>query len=240
MTCMSYYRIDLGIRISRLNLTIRQQPTAARACGMGNGDRRVVDPPPIIHLSLQDFNPRSQGDVDALRNPYNVMHCSLLDCSGSDVTQAGDTRDPERMVRGLTGSLMASPFCGTDPSLPASSLENARLGCFFLFPDLSVRQVGRYRLHFTLMRQVLEALPVGSTTPVLGVIESDIFDVFAAKDFPGMQPSTPLMNDLKRQGASVSVRKGTGKGRGQKRGSSMSGEEASEKSKDASTRRMRR
>lgn len=76
---------------------------------MGNQDRRVVDPPPIVELALTDFDPRSRGDVDALRNPYNAMHCLLLDRSGIDITQAGDSRDSERVVRGLTGGLMASP-----------------------------------------------------------------------------------------------------------------------------------
>lgn len=212
---------------------------------MGNQDRRVVDPPPIVQLTLKDFDPRSRGDVDALRNPYNAMHCLLLDRSGTDITQAGDSRDSKRVVRGLTGGLMASPFCGIDPAAPASTVENARLGCFFIFPDLSIRQPGRYRLRFTLVSQVVEGIPTGSTTPILGVIESDLFEVFTAKDFPGMKASTPLTIALKRQGASVSVKKGRdnnkaqSKGQGQKRSSDAGGEEASERNQDTLTQRGR-
>lgn len=92
------------------------------------------------------------------------------------------------------------------------------------------------------MSQVVEGIPTGSTTPILGVIESDLFEVFTAKDFPGMKASTPLTIALKRQGASVSVKKGSenkkgkSKSQGQNRNSGISGEEASERSQDTSTR----
>ncbi|KAI4131536.1 MAG: hypothetical protein LQ338_001170 [Usnochroma carphineum] len=237
-----------GDRTSRYMLTVRQQPIAARACGMGERDRRVVDPPPIVQLSLTDFDPRSAGDVDALRNPHISVHCALLDIAGTDVTQAKDSREPARMIRGLTGGIMASPFVGTDPAVPPSGVDNARLGCFFIFPDISVRQPGRYRLEFKLVKHIVECLPTGSQTPnsILGVIESDIFEVFTAKDFPGMKASTPLMKELKRQGASGQVKKGSEakkamvKGHGQKRGSDVSGEDAYEGSQNASSRRRRR
>lgn len=193
---------------SRYDLTIRQQPMAARACGMGQRDRRVIDPPPIVQLSLRDFDPRSAADVDALRNPHNSLHCSLVDRFGSDITQTRDSHDPRRMSRGLTGSIMVSPFVGVDPAAPASKIEHARLGCFFIFPDLSCRQAGHYRLRFQLVQQRLEGLVPSGDSPILGVIESEIFEVFTAKDFPGMTPSTDLMMNLKSQGASVSVRRG--------------------------------
>lgn len=175
---------------------------------MGERDRRVVDPPPIVQLSLKDFDPRSEADVDALRNPHNVLHCTLLDVSGSDVTQTKDSHN-SKMSRRLTGSIMASPFIGIDPAAPPSKVENARLGCFFIFPDISCRQVGHYRLRFKFVQQTIEGLFTGSHARILGVIESDVFEVFTAKDFPGMRPSTDLMVELKRQGASVSVRRGS-------------------------------
>ncbi|KAL8932260.1 MAG: hypothetical protein Q9216_006908 [Gyalolechia sp. 2 TL-2023] len=175
---------------------------------MGQRDRRVIDPPPIIQLSLRGFDPRSASDVDALRNPHNALHCSLVDSSGTDITQIQDRHDPHRMNRGLTGSIMASPFVAIDPAVPVSNVQNAGLGCFFIFPDVSCRQAGFYRLRFKLVQQRLEGLVAGSHSSILGVVESDIFEVFTAKDFPGMRPSTDLMIALKSQGASVSVRRG--------------------------------
>ncbi|KAL8826554.1 MAG: hypothetical protein Q9170_007359 [Blastenia crenularia] len=199
----------MGDRTARYNLTIRQQPIAARACGMGERDRRIIDPPPIIQLTLNNFNPTSAADVDALRNPHNAIHCTLLDESGLDITQTQDTHNSNRMSRRLTGSIMASPFVGIDPAAPASNVENARLGCFFIFPDISCRQVGLYRLRFTLVQQTVESLFTGGQSSILGVIESDVFEVFTAQKFPGMRTSTDLMLELKRQGASVSVRRGS-------------------------------
>ncbi|KAI4162166.1 MAG: hypothetical protein LQ342_004185 [Letrouitia transgressa] len=229
---------------SRYNLTIRQQPIAARACGLGERDRRVVDPPPIIQLSLTNYNPSSKQDVDALRTLFNVLHCSLIDPSGRDVTTIQDPHDAKKMSRRLMGTLVASPFIGTDPSALPSGVGNARLGCFFIFPDLSCRQSGHYRLRFTLMQVNLGILPTGSSSNLtVGLVESEIFEVFSAKDFPGMRPSTALTKELKRQGAAVSVKKGNEPKpakKGQKRDSSISEENASEGSLQGSVSAQRR
>ncbi|KAL8735181.1 MAG: hypothetical protein Q9166_001057 [cf. Caloplaca sp. 2 TL-2023] len=210
---------------------------------MGERDRRVVDPPPIIQLSLQDFNPSSPADVDALKTPFNVLHCALIDSTGSDITQIQDPHDPKRMSRRLMGTIVASPFIGTDPAAPTSASPNEKIGCFFIFPDLSCRQTGFYRLRFTLMQVNLGIIPTGSASNLtVGLIESDVFEVFSPKDFPGMRASTDLLKDLKRQGAAISIRKGNegkAESKGHKRGSSVSGEEASEKSQDAEPRRKR-
>lgn len=148
------------------------------------------------------------------------------------------------MSRRLMGTLVASPFIGTDPSALPSGVGNARLGCFFIFPDLSCRQSGHYRLRFTLMQVNLGILPTGSSSNLtVGLVESEIFEVFSAKDFPGMRPSTALTKELKRQGAAVSVKKGNEPKpakKGQKRDSSISEENASEGSLQGSVSAQRR
>lgn len=200
----------------RYNLTIRQQPLAARACGFGERDRRVIDPPPIVQLSLTGFDPLSSTDVAELRWPFNVVHCALLsvpsppcaDPSDADVTTVTDPNDANKLSRRLMGTLVASPFIGIDPEAPESPQPNARLGCFFIFPDLSCRQNGRYRLRFTLMKINVEMTPTGGQSSIVGAVESDVFEVFSAKDFPGMRASTTLTKELKLQGAAVSVKKG--------------------------------
>ncbi|KAL6716905.1 hypothetical protein ACLMJK_004817 [Lecanora helva] len=217
---------------SRYILTIRQQPIAARACGFGERDRRVVDPPPIVQLSLKRFDPRSSSDIAELRWPFNIVHCALLSVSSresayatsSDVTAVEDPNQSNRISRRLMGTLVASPFVGTDPEAPDSSNENARLGCFFIFPDLSCRQNGHYKLRFTLMKVSMPNMTEGGQGSIAGSIDSEVFEVFSAKDFPGMRASTALTKELKRQGATVSVKKGKSQ---RKRGSS-----ASDKSSD--------
>ncbi|KAL8945998.1 MAG: hypothetical protein Q9222_007544 [Ikaeria aurantiellina] len=229
-------------RTMRYNLSVRQQPLAARACGMGERDRRVVDPPPIVQLSLQNFDSSSPADLAALKYGWNILHCALIDSSGRDITSTQDPHDPKKMSRRLMGTIVSSPFIGTDPAAPPSMDQDARTGCFFIFPDLSCRQTGHYRLRFTLMQVDVPNLPEGSSSMTLGVVESDFFEVFLAKDFPGMRASTALTKELKRQGARVSIKKGNegkAEGKSQKSGSSYSGEDASEMGWEQSPRRKR-
>lgn len=212
---------------------------------MGERDRRLIDPPPIVQLSLNNFDPTSTADVNALKTNFNVLHCSLIDSSGTDITQARDPHDPKKLSRRLTGSLIASQFIGTDPDTPASNIPNARLGCFFIFPDLSCRQTGVYRLRFTLMQLNVGIIPTGSSANLMiQVVDSHPFEVFTPKEFPGLKASNDLMKELKRQGATVTIRKGhegkaDSKGHKGGGGSSASGDEASEKSQEVAPRRRR-
>lgn len=182
-----------------------------------------------------------------LKTPFLVVHCTLLSVSaqlspyeqGEDVTAIPEPNNIERMTRRLTGTLVASPFAGTDLDAPGSRNDNARLGCFFVFSDLSCRQVGRYRLRFQIMKIGPEILNLGGRTSVVRIVESDVFEVFSAKDFPGMRASTALTKDLKRQGAAVSVKKGNeGSARqvNKKRGSTASDRSASDEPGEASAK----
>lgn len=228
-----------GDMTDRYILTLRQQPIAARACGFGERDRRVIDPPPIVQLSLKDFNPKSSADIAELRWPFNIVHCALLSVPPqpstysptSDVTAVPDPNQSNRVSRRLMGTLVASPFVGNDPEAPQSSEDNANLGCFFVFPDLSCRQNGHYRLRFTLMKVSMPNSTEDGQGSIAGSIDSDIFEVFSAKDFPGMRASTALTKELKRQGATVSVKKGKGQ---RKRGGSGSDKSSSDESDGAS------
>ncbi|KAL9120910.1 MAG: hypothetical protein Q9187_002537 [Circinaria calcarea] len=233
--------------LSRYKLTIRQQPIAARACGFGERDRRVIDPPPILQLSLTDFDPESAADVEELRWPLNVAHCALYSVphqssavsTGIDVTSIPDPNNPSKFSRRLMGTLVATPFVGIDPEAPACETENSRLGCFFIFHDLSCRQNGLYKLRFTLMHLNVELALTGGQGSIVSSVESDVFEVFSAKDFPGMKASTALTRDLKRQGANVQVKKGNeGKAsqKGQKRSGTDSGGSPSDRSDEDSVR----
>ena len=225
-----YLSLITILSLSRYRLTIRQQPIAARACGFGERDRRVIDPPPILQLSLTDFDPESPADVEELRWPLNVAHCALYSVphqsstvsTGIDVTSIPDPNNPSKFSRRLMGTLVATPFVGIDPAAPASDTENSRLGCFFIFHDLSCRQNGLYKLRFTLMHLNVELALTGGQGSIVSSVESDVFEVFSAKDFPGMKASTTLTRDLKRQGANVQVKKGN-EGKASRKGQKRSG-----------------
>lgn len=181
-------------------LQIRQQPIAARACGYGERDRRVIDPPPILELRVVD-SLNSRVDWEEMKYNLNVLHCTLWNEAGDAETAV--VPDQRRPTRQLMGQVVSSPAVAKD--------ENGVNGCFFCFPDLSCRQPGKYRLRFVLMRIDPFNMNVGGTNPLLANIMSDVFTVYAAKDFPGMRPSSALTKALKAQGCNIQVKKGNEK-----------------------------
>lgn len=201
-----------------------------------------------MQLSLKDFDPKSAADVAELRWPFNIVHCALLSVpsqpsvygSTSDVTSVPDPNQPNRVSRRLMGTLVASPFVGNDPEALETREENSRLGCFFVFPDLSCRQNGHYRLRFTLMKVSMPNMSEEGQGSIAGSIDSDVFEVFSAKDFPGMRASTALTKELKRQGATVSVKKGKGQRKRGGSGSERSSSEGSDGVPDVPKSRQRK
>jgi hypothetical protein len=188
-------------------LRVRQQPIAARACGFGERDRRVIDPPPIIQLLVTD--PKTgAAEQEELRYSLNVVHCTLWNAEGTSEETALIQPD-RRTTRRLMGQLVASPSVAKD--------EHDVEGCFFCFPDLSCRTHGKYRLRFVLMRIDPMNLHVGGSSPILTEVMSDVFTVYTAKDFPGMRPSSALTRALKLQGCNIQVKKGNEKALARKR-----------------------
>jgi hypothetical protein len=189
---------------SDYRISVRQQPFAARSCGFGERDRRVIDPPPIVQLTIESSadSPASPEEVSRrLRHPYFVVHCSIWDESGA--RDMSSMPEDFRQQRRLMGTLVASPFVGLD--------EDGSEGCFFCFPDLSCRTPGTFRLKFVLV--VLDPLRMqpGTKSKIVATAMSEPFQVFNAKDFPGMKASTPLTKRLKEQGCLISIKKGNEK-----------------------------
>ncbi|RDL37439.1 uncharacterized protein BP5553_04872 [Venustampulla echinocandica] len=187
----------------RYTIRMRQQPIAARACGFGERDRRVIDPPPILQMTIEDSTASPDEMRAMLRQPCAVVHCTLWDpVANKDDTAMPGTTD-KRQQRRLMGTLVSSPFVGKD--------EYDVEGCFFTFPDLSVRTPGTYSLRFSLMIIDPQRMRMGHSVPVSWVVYSDPFHVYNAKDFGGMRASTELTKKLKHQGCLISVKKGNAK-----------------------------
>lgn len=195
------YHIPRPSKVPPLNyiLSIRQQPIAARACGFGERDRRVIDPPPILELKITD---RATGAPDSDSTGMLALHCTLQNPDNhKDETQVPPTAGDMQSTRRLMGTLVASPYQAKD--------EHGIAGTFFVFPDLSCRSPGRYRLHFKLLRIDPTNMQQGATHGTVASIVTDVFDVFTAKDFPGMKASSALLKALRRQGLNVGVKKGS-------------------------------
>ncbi|ODA82762.1 hypothetical protein RJ55_01271 [Drechmeria coniospora] len=182
----------------KFRLTLRQQPKAARACGFGDRDRRVIDPPPIVQLIVESPHMTEEEIRSYLRFESYVMNCSICDETGT--RDASFMPEEYQHQRRLMGSLVGTPFVGQD--------EHGEEGCFFCFSDLSCRTPGSFRLKFTLI--MIDPLRAGVIRhfPMLTEITSDVFHVYSAKEFPGMVASSSLAKKLKEQGCIISIKKG--------------------------------
>ncbi|KAJ3092321.1 hypothetical protein HK100_006966, partial [Physocladia obscura] len=169
-------------------LVIRQQPLHSRMCGFGEKvDRRPVDPPPIIQLEITSAG--TPEDIAYLYNPYYFMYASLVSTDNENeihILHDGKTRS-------TTGSIVSSLYRLRD-------LDN-KDGAFFVFPDLSVRMEGSYRLKFSLFEIINSAMYYCTS------IVSNVFNVYSAKKFPGMEESTFLSKAFAEQGLKIRIRK---------------------------------
>lgn len=178
-------------------LRMRQQPIAARACGFGERDRRVVDPPPIVELIATD---KESGENIFVSDSYTTMHCVLINAeTDEDESQIPPPAPNMASAQRLMGNVVASPCRAQD--------EHDMEGVFFVFPDLSCRSPGKYRLLFRLLK--INPLNMQETHPIKCNAKSDPFEVFTAKEFPGMKASSPLIRRLRQQGLNVGVKKGS-------------------------------
>jgi hypothetical protein len=130
------------------------------------------------------------------------MHCTIWNEAGDQ--DISFMPEEYRQQRRLMGTTVASPFNGRD--------EHGVEGCFFCFPDLSVRTAGTFRLKFVMVMVDPMVNVIGARHPVRAQAMSDAFTVYSAKDFPGMQASTPLTKKLKEQGCLISIKKGNERG----------------------------
>ncbi|KAJ1732504.1 hypothetical protein LPJ72_003383, partial [Coemansia sp. Benny D160-2] len=117
------------------------------------------------------------------------MYATLMDERGErELNTLNDKK-----ARTMTGSVVAS--------LAHLKDIDGNDGAFFVFPDLSVRCEGVYKLKFSLFEIV------GNQVFFCKSITSDVFTVYSAKKFPGMEESTRLTKLFAEQGLKIRVRK---------------------------------
>ncbi|KAI0031780.1 hypothetical protein K488DRAFT_51303, partial [Vararia minispora EC-137] len=131
-------------------LSVRQQPKQARMCGVGGvytfpslcsraehilADRRPIDPPPIVQLRVIEKGRRELPSPSPSPPPQQQQ-------------APPGPAPPDGKTRCTTGSVVSSLY-----HLKDSENDNRDAG-FFVFPDLSVRQEGSYRLKLSLFEVV--------------------------------------------------------------------------------------
>ena len=140
----------------RYELEVIQQPERARACGSGakcqfplpyqvlaidilaaSADRRPVDPPPVVQLKIYESD--SKNEITFSHNANFFLFATL---------------EPARQIahgRVSTGTGSASfPVLTGMPVAGMAYLDRPTAGGYFIFPDLSVRHEGKFRLSFNL------------------------------------------------------------------------------------------
>jgi hypothetical protein len=187
-------------------LTVLQQPERARACGAGtkaNSDRRPVDPPPVVELRIKEGSSWEEGkEITFDYNASFFLYASL--------------EQHRKIAPGRMQSQPNPPILTGVPASGMAYLDRPAAAGYFIFPDLSVRHEGQYRLSFSLFETTKEEKdydlePADGNLPT-GVdwrmeIKTAPFDVFSAKKFPGLMESTPLSKEVADQGCRVRIRR---------------------------------
>ncbi|KIJ41917.1 hypothetical protein M422DRAFT_171624, partial [Sphaerobolus stellatus SS14] len=181
------------------NLTFLVSPICSPS--PSKADRRPIDPPPIVQLRVVTHNgtaqtpapPTGGNGQSYLQNPYYFMFASLASPDTDEelhLLKDGKTRC-------TTGSVVSSLYHLKD------SENGGQDAGFFVFPDLSVRTEGSYRLKLTLFEVIGSSGQVHHCKSIF----SKPFYVYTAKKFPGMEESTNLSCSLADQGIKIRIRK---------------------------------
>jgi hypothetical protein len=200
-------------------LTVIQQPERARACGSGpksSADRRPVDPPPVVELRIFEGNTWQEAEQKDITFLYNANFFLFATLEHARVMAHGRVQTP---AANQPPVLTGMPVSGM------AYLDRPNEAGYFLFPDLSVRHEGRYRLTFNLYEETKEDKDKDPDAPDSNIIapgyanatggsfdfrmevKSRDFVVFSAKKFPGLTESTPLSRVVAEQGCRVRIRR---------------------------------
>ncbi|THY55149.1 hypothetical protein D6C77_00728 [Aureobasidium pullulans] len=211
-TVASFSRTTCDGRLLIYKLKVLQQPERARACGSGaksSADRRPVDPPPIVELRIYDGEEKDSNDVTFGMNANYFLFATLE--QARPIAQGRvPNNDPARLTV-LTGTPVAGMVYLDRPSQAG----------YFIFPDLSVRHEGKYRLGFSLYEELKDPKDADQADEAAAAaaaqgeaqithrleVKSQPFTVFSAKKFPGLASSTQLSRTVADQGCRVRIRR---------------------------------
>jgi len=182
-----------------------------------SADRRPVDPPPVVELKIFEGEGGAKTDITFSHNANFFLFTTL--------------ENARPMAKGrIPAAAPTFPVLTGSPVAGMAYLDRPTPAGYFIFPDLSVRHEGLYRLSFSLFEELKESKdadaepPEGSPpkrdkllssnpmAPQAHVhfrleVKSKPFAVFSAKKFPGLSESTPLSRTVAEQGCRVRIRR---------------------------------
>lgn len=183
----------------------RRRDGFADATLTANSDRRPVDPPPVVELRIIEGSSVEDGkDITFDYNANFFLYASL--------------EQARTIAHGRVQTSAASnpPILTGVPASGMAYLDRPVEAGYFIFPDLSVRHEGYFRLSFSLFETTKEDkdhdldqpdsdLPQGVDWRM--EIKTLPFNVFSAKKFPGLMESTQLSKTVADQGCRVRIRR---------------------------------
>jgi hypothetical protein len=176
---------------------------------LASADRRPVDPPPIVELRIFDGEEHKDNDITFAMNANYFLFATLE--QARPIAQGRvPNNDPARLTV-LTGTPVAGMVY----------LDRPDQAGYFIFPDLSVRHEGKYRLGFSLYEELKDPKDADQLDEAAAAaaaqgdaqithrleVKSQPFTVFSAKKFPGLASSTQLSRTVADQGCRVRIRR---------------------------------
>ena len=186
---------------------------------VASADRRPVDPPPVVELRVYEGEDNNLKDITISFHNVNFFLFATLEARPIAHGRIHTPGPPSVAV--LNGCNVAG----------VNYLERPSPAGYFIFPDLSVRHEGFYRLTFGLYEQVKDPNDADPErpfpNPADSIARSDVpgppqmhnssvqrlevkseeFQVYSAKKFPGLDRSTGLSIGLSDQGCRVRIRR---------------------------------
>lgn len=181
-----------------------------------SADRRPVDPPPVVELRI--FEGEAKNEITFSYNANFFLYTTL------------ENARPIAQCRVPTAQTSFPVLTGM-PVAGMAYLDRPSPAGYFIFPDLSVRHEGKYRLSFNLFEELKESkdadadsangspesdeakpLRNNAMAPQAHVhfrleVKSVPFNVYSAKKFPGLAESTSLSRIVAEQGCRVRIRR---------------------------------
>ncbi|KAF9499431.1 hypothetical protein BDN71DRAFT_181851 [Pleurotus eryngii] len=178
------------------HLEVVQHPQKTADFGSASLSRLPLTPPIVVQLIVTD--PSGNSIIPEVELPFLIAHLSLLSADGQRQLDMGSAPGGDLSPPILYGNLVSS----------VHQLEDLQgnMGMYFLFPDVSIRYRGQFRLRVNLMR-LMDQTGRMNITPEGSVLADAItgpFDVVAYNEYSAVPP-TRLTQWLLRQGARLST-----------------------------------
>ncbi|KAK0194237.1 velvet factor-domain-containing protein [Armillaria mellea] len=181
-----------------------------------NVDRRPLDPPPVISMSIhtvRDAGTSRQHEEEI--EDYSEVQTAGLMCTVdlfpvippspehplTDIVH----RDRHTGIPILESSKMTTSLVGATFVQPNLIDWEGKRQLMFVFSDLAVRQEGQFLLRYRVFDLFARAHGQSDLT-IQAECFGGVFRVYSTKEFPGLPPSTELTKHIQRYGVRLNAR----------------------------------